>query len=408
MEKFVVIGNGIAGHYALTNALKANPDLDVTMIYRESARTYLRTQLSGRATGAVNDTTFFMTDENYYKTKGVKEVKGTADLIDTKNKEVIMEDGTKVPYDKLCIATGSYNFIPPVETEGSETKMLDSFNYMNFDSVFTLRELKDAEAVMKKLETAKSAIIVGGGLLGLEAAGDFIEKGVDVTVVEFAPRLLPRQLDGGSAQLFLDQAGKTGINIMLSESLKKIVFEDGKLKEAELNSGKTLKADFILFSVGVRPNTSLAQKSGITVNRGIVVDEYLTTNDPSVFIAGDCAEYHGMVYGNWSFAMASGKTAGLNCAGMKEAMKPYTLHTMFNALGVKVFSTGSVNFDDPELETVSFGEPSTAYGKLFFKEDVLQAAVLMGNTSNQGKIIKAIENKMHKNEAVELFIPKSN
>lgn len=405
MDKLVVIGNGIAGHYALINAMKINPTLDLTIIYRENARTYLRTQLSGRATGAVNDSTFFMTDENFYQSRGIHEIKGEADWIDTANHLVVLQDGRKVPYDNLCIATGSYNFIPPVETAGHATTALDSFNYMAFDSIYTLRELKDANAVMEKLKTAKSAIIVGGGLLGLEAAGDFMERGIAVTVVEFAPRLLPRQLDSKSAEIFLHKAEQTGIKILLSESIKTIVFEDGHLKEAVLNSGKTLAADFILFSVGVRPNTELAVKSGLQVNRGIVADRYMRTSDPSVYTAGDCAEYEGMVYGNWSFAMASGKIAGLNCSGISEPMKSYTLQTMFNALGVKVFSTGAVNFDDPALDSVAFGDPSTAYGKLFFKSGCLTAAVLMGNTSNQGKIIKGIEAAMTKAEAEALFVP---
>lgn len=404
MTRTVVIGNGIAGHYTLTNAKKTSPDSDLTIIYRENARTYLRTQLSGRATGAVNDSTFFMTDENFYEANGIHEIKGEAELIDRENREVILKDGRKVPYDRLCITTGSYNFIPPVSVEGHELESIDSHNYSEFDSIFTLRELKDAEAVMKKLETAKSAIVVGGGLLGLEAAGDFIKKGLDVTVVEFAPRLLPKQLDAESSALFLDKAKETGISILLSECLKTVIFENGKLKEAVLNSGKTLKADFILFSVGVRPNTELASKSGLTVNRGIVADDNMRTNDEYIYTAGDCCEYKGFVYGNWSFAMASGKTAGFNVAGNPEKMKPYTLQTMFNALGVKVFSTGAVNFDDPSLETEKFTKGED-YGKLFFKDNTLVAAVLMGNTSNMGKILKAIETGTSKEDAIKTLVP---
>lgn len=403
MEKLVIAGNGIAGHSALQEILKSGIEFDITMVWNELPKTYMRTQLIKYALGRLPDPKFFMIDETYYRSKGVHSVEAGVTGLALNTRTLQLSTGEALPFDKLIIATGSYNFVPPVAAEGhSSLTQIDSTTIHDLDGVYTLRNLDDAKAFGSKVPHAKTAIVIGGGLLGLEAAGELIDQGLDVTVVEFVPRLLPRQLDSASANLFREQAEKCGLHFILGDSAQQVIFENDSLKGIKLVSGKELNCDLLLFSIGIRPNVE-PFKTALAVNRGILINEFTETSEPGIYACGDVSEYKGIVYGTWGFAMSSGKAAGATAAGNKTEMKPYVLNTLFNSLNTKVFSTGSVNFDDPGLTTEVFGSPDKNYVKLFFLDQRLTAAVLMGDTRAGQPIAKAIDDHMPHAEAMATF-----
>ena len=406
MEKLVIVGNGIAGHSALQEVLKSGVDYDITMIYNEVPKTYMRTQLIKYALGKLPDEKFFMVDDKFYESNGVHSIKASVLHLDSAARSLTLSDGQSVPFDKLIISTGSYNFIPPVKAQGhSSLTQIDSKTVHDGDGVYTLRNLEDARSFGAKVPQAKRAIVVGGGLLGLEAAGELVEQGLDVTVVEFASRLLPRQMDSASSVLFQEQAEAFGLHFILGDSVETVLFEGDKVKRIKLVSGQELDTDLVLFSIGIRPNLD-PFKDALATNRGILINEFTETSEPGIYACGDVSEYNGLVYGTWGFAMSTGKAAGQNAAGTKTPMKPYVLNTLFNALSTKVFSTGSVNFDDPTLENFVCGDPCKDYIKFLFQNNQLVAAVLMGDTRYGSQLAKAIDNHMTSSEAVATFATK--
>lgn len=404
MKKIIIVGNGIAGHSALTTILKSEEKAEITLVARENTRTYLRTQLASYALGEIDDKKFYSVEEDFYTKNNVIFINDEADLIDKDKKELHLKSGRVLNYDSLILATGSYNFVPPTEVEGSDIKVLDKENLRTIHGVCTLRELQDANLLRECMNEMKKAVVVGGGLLGLEAAWEMKQKGIDVTVVEFSERLLPRQMDSDSAALFKEIADNSGIKLILGDSVKTLVVENNRVKGVKTSKGLEIPCDFLLFSIGIRSNLDLAKNSGIDTNRGIVVDCFMNTSAENIFACGDCCEYKGMVYGIWPFAMNSGKVTGNNVLGKNEEIHPAPLSTMFQGLNTKIFSTGSVNFDDPSLDSVAKGDKETDYRKLFFRNNILVAGILIGDTKNAPKISKAIDNSMSKEEAMSTFM----
>lgn len=403
MEKVVIIGNGIAGHSALMEILKTSDNFDITVIWNEVPQTYVRTQIIKFALGQVKEDKFYLSKADYYEEHGVHSIQGEVTDLDPEARLVTLGTGQKLDYDRLIIATGSYNFVPPVKAQGhSRVSTIDSANIRDLAGVYTMRNLKDAEGFGKDLKTAKKAVVSGGGLLGLEAAGSLVEAGLDVTTVEFAKRLLPRQLDKDSSALFQKQAEDYGLTFILGDSIDTVFFVNDRPVKVRLVSGQELDCDLLLFSIGVRSNiTPFLDK--LTLGRGIQIDDYAQTSDPNIFSCGDAAEYKGLVYGNWGFSSNSGKTAGQNAAGAHNVMKPYVLNTLFHSLNTKVFSTGMVDFDDAELTCYSQGESDKHYVKLYFRDNHLVAGILMGDTAKGQKLTHAIDAGMGYEEAVTIF-----
>lgn len=403
MKKIIIAGNGIAGHSALQELLKSPEPADITVVWEEHPNTYMRTQIIRYAVGDISDEKFFMTRGDFYAEKGVRSIRGKITAIDRDTHTAELSTGETLDWDRLILATGACNFVPPVPVTGHPTlTSVDSRSIKSREGIYTIRDLEDARNFGRKLKRSRKALVVGGGLLGLEAADTLINQGLDVTVVEFAPRLLPRQMDTSSSALFQKQAEDFGLKFILGDSVRQVRYDGDTLAGVDLVSGSALDCDLILFSIGIRSNLETFGRS-VAADRGIIINKYTETSEPDIFACGDVAEYNGLVYGTWGFAMASGKAAGLNAAGSRTEMKPYVLNTMFNALGIKAFSTGAVNFDDPTLKTHMCGDAGSGYVKLLFSGNELAAGVLMGDTSQGPKLSKAIDARMSFEESIRTF-----
>ncbi len=373
-ETIVIIGNGASGYYAAEAVRQRNKICDIEIIAQEKYLTYYRPQLSDYLSKAMAAKELYVSQENWYKENNIKLTLGAeVKRIIPAEKTIVLADGQQINYDKLIIATGAYNFLPALP--GSE-----------LPGVYTLRTLDDGDKLKLKMKTAKKAVVIGGGLLGLEAAWKMKNSGIDVTVIETFPRLMPRQLDEASSALFLKKIQGSGINIVLGNSISEIV-GDENVEGIKLNSGEIISTDLVLFSIGIRAEKALADKADILTKNGIIVNEKMETSAEAVYSCGDCAEFGGRLYGIWPASLEMGKIAGANAAGDNLTFKNFVLSSIFDALGVQLFSAGEVNGSEA-VSKVTESEDGKSYKKLFYKGDKLIGAILIGDTKESMELIR--------------------
>lgn len=378
-EKYLIIGNGIAGYYAADSIRKRNEEADIHIVSSEKVLTYYRPQLSDYLTTDLADKRFFVSPEEWYDKKNISvtlDVK--VENIDIASKKITLKNKEELSYDKLILATGASNFLPPIK--GFEKQ-----------GVYTIRDIEDAKKVKEEIKICKNAIVVGGGLLGLEAAWEMKKAGLNVTIVELAPNLLSMQLDEHGSKLFEKSVQEAGITALTNEAAEEILGE-GTVSGLKLKSGKELAADLILFSVGIRPNIALAQKSGIDINRGILVNEKMETSIKDIYACGDNVELNGKIYGTWLAATEMGKSAGANAAGEEVLFKTFVNSVIFNAMNTQIFSAGDVKPEGANVEAVvSEDAEKRIYKKLFFKNGTLTGGILMNDTRRSVKLMKALQ-----------------
>lgn len=384
---FIIIGNGAAGFYAADAIRQKDSKAYITMISDESYYSYYRPSLSEYLTKEIPDKKLYLKNKSWFEENNIT-LKLTAKVenILTKENKIVLSDGTSLKYDKLIFANGARNFIPP--TPGADK-----------NGVFSLRTINDADEIIRYAKNSKKAVVIGGGLLGLEAAWELQNLGLDVTVVEFFPRLLPRQLDKEGAEVFKNQISNCGVNVILGDSLVEILGND-KVTNIKLKSGNTLDTDMVLFSVGIRANKELAEKCGIKTDKSIVVNEKMETNMPNIYACGDVAELNGRNYGIWPAAVQMGKIAGGNASGDELIFKDFVSSTIFSSMNTNLFSSGY--FDD-ECDILPYkNEDTQVYKKLFFKNNKLVGCILLGDTSASIKIVKGIREGYSKEKTLSL------
>lgn len=405
-ETFLIIGNGAAGYYAAKSIRERNESCTIKLLSNERFCSYYRPQLSDLITEELNDKDFFIANAEWYEENNITQLLGVeVQSIDKDNRLLILSTGEKLNYDKLILANGSYNFIPPttVKSENDEITTIDSFNYKNVEGIFTIKTLNDVENILNYSANKKNLLVIGGGLLGLEAAYEFSKKDFTVNIVEFSKTLLPRQLDSEGSYIALNSLKESSVNLYLDNVVSTINTENNTVVSVTLKTGETIAVDLILFSVGIRPNTKLAKKAGILCNKGIIVNKHMETSVPGIYACGDVAELNDIVYGNWPAAIEMGKVAGSHAAGENTIQfTEFVSSTIFDAFGVQIFSAGSIDFNDSSLETYSF-KGTNSYRKLFFKDNITVGGFLIGDFAASANIIDAISKQKSKNIVKNLF-----
>lgn len=377
-QNILIVGNGAAGYYAAKTIRENSKNSNITILSSEEYLSYYRPQVSSYLSIRDIDNNIFISSSDWYKHNNIKLILGhTVTKLDTENKCVVLSDAKRLPYDKLILANGSRSSILPV-------KGIEKAN------VFTLRDIKDADNIKSSIKNAKNAVVIGGGLLGLESASELKKCGLNVTVVEFMPTLLARQLDESGADIFKKFVDASGIDILLGESAEEIL-GDTKVEGIKLKSGKTLDADIVLFSVGIIPNKEIANETNINTNRGILVNNKMETNVDGIYACGDIAEINGRVYGNWPASIEMGKVAGANVLGLDTVFEDFVSSTIFDGMGIKMFSCGDVSSSYETLEIKD--KDGDFIKKLFFKDNVIVGGYIIGNTSSAQSIVKAIKDK---------------
>ncbi|MBD7913895.1 FAD-dependent oxidoreductase [Clostridium sp. Sa3CUN1] len=397
-ETYVIIGNGAAGFYAAKAIKERNESAIIKLISNESVHSYVRTQLSDLISEDIDDS-FYLARANWYKENNIIEILGSnVDTIDRENKIVKLDNKQGIRYDKLILANGSYNFVPPTKVKLNDSEVeINSWTYNTIKGIHTIKKLCDVNKLKEELPNAKDVVIIGGGLLGLEAAWEVQKRGINVNVIELAERMLPRQLDSDGSKLFENLVNQTPVKVLLGEAVEFINADENGVKSVNLKSGKVINADAIIFSVGVRSNIFLAQPAGIRCERGVVVNDRMETNIHNIYACGDIAEYDGVYYGNWPAAIEMGKVAGANATGDKIKFEKFVSSTVFQAMNTQVFSAGTINFDDPTLEKIGYVDnANNKYSKLFFQNNKLVGGILIGDITSSVKIIEGIQKEESK------------
>jgi len=309
-----------------------------------------------------------MFSEEWYEKKGINvQLNKKALSIDTERKELLLEDGSRVNYDKLLLANGGHSFVPLIK--GVEKT-----------GVFTLRSIRDALSIKEFTEKTKKVIIIGGGLLGLEFASSLKKLGQQVEVVEMFPRLLPRQLDSDGATILKNRIASRGINIVLGAKTIELLGRE-TVSGILLDSGEELSGDLVLISAGMRSNTGLALEAEIKVNRGIIVDGHLRTSADDMYAVGDVAEFEGIVYGIIPAALEQASIAAANILGMEHNVYTGTIPSnTLKIVDVELTSMGLVNAEEPKYEEIKKTDKKKGvYKKLVLDKGKIVGAILLGD-----------------------------
>jgi nitrite reductase (NADH) large subunit len=381
-KKLVMIGNGMAGVNTVEHILKLAPkDFDITIFGSEPHPNYNRILLSSVLAGDSKMDDIVINRYEWYEENGIKLYSGqTVTDIDTETRTVSSDKGITVPYDKLIIATGSNPFMLPLP--GAEK-----------EGVIAFRSMADCERMIAAAKKYKKAVVIGGGLLGLEAARGFLNLGMKVDVVHICPFIMERQLDPTASTMLREALQKQGMNFLLEKESAEIL-GDERVAGLKFKDGTVTEADLIVMAVGIRPNTELAKKSGIDVERGIVVNDYLETNVQGVYAVGECAEHRGIAYGLVAPLYEQGAVLAKRIVGVETT--PYegsVVYTKLKVSGVDVFSGGEF-MDTNETKAIRIhDEFSGVYKKVLMKEGKIIGAVLFGDTSDGTRLMRMIRNQ---------------
>jgi NAD(P)H-nitrite reductase large subunit len=248
--------------------------------------------------------------------------------------------------------------------------------------------LADADAIRSQLAKGKKAVVIGGGLLGLELGWQLLQAGLDVSVVEMMDRLLPRQLDHEASALFLEKVLATGMKILTGVGTKSIEGSGNTATGVKLETGEILPADLVFISIGIRADIKLAQTADLKTNRGILVNSNMETSSADIYACGDCAEFDGINYAIWPEALAQGKTAGLSAIGIHQPYETVIPFNIYHGMNLRLFSMGDVS--EGEDVTVKQNGDMEAYEKYFFKNGKIVGGILLGNIAKSSKLKKAI------------------
>lgn len=384
--KYLIIGNGIAALAAAREIRKNDEEGSITMITNESSHTYYRVKLTEYLSKDFNDEELLVSKKEWYDDKNVEvNLSKIVENIDFENHKLRLDDSQEIEYEKLLIATGSRPFIPPINGKFKE-------------GVFALRTLKDLHYIKDYLKNCNDVSLIGGGLLGLEAAWSLKQLGKTVSIIEFAPYLLPRQLDKEIADKLAKRLSKAGFEIFLDSQTEEILGE-GKVTGVKLNGERNIKVDAVLVSSGIRPNLDLVRDTEIEHDKGIKVSNNMKTNINNVYAAGDVVEIDGMVLGLWTSGNEQGKVAGANMAGQ---MLEYNQPKLFAALqigDIQLFSVGVINDFDRTYEAKD--DEREVHHKIFAKEGKIVGAILFGDLKEMNNIKNAVISKVDVDEYIK-------
>jgi nitrite reductase (NADH) large subunit len=376
MTRLVVVGNGMAGMGCIEQILKHAPRFDITVFGDETHVNYNRVLLSSVLAGEKSADDIVINSLEWYQRNGIRLHLGVRIVdVDPRQKTVTGDDGRVTPYDSLLLATGSSAWFPPVAG-------------LDKDGVFAFRTLDDTRELLRRAGARTRAVVIGGGLLGLEAARGLQVQGCDVTVVHLLDTLMERQLDPCGGSYLRAKMEQLGVRVLLGRSTKAILGRD-TVAGVEFSDGSCIDADLVIVAAGIRPNVDLARKAGLRVNRGIVVNDFMETSDPDVFAVGECVEHNGTCYGLVAPLLEQGKVLAATITGNRGPTYTGTVQAAkLKIMGVDVFSAGDWA-DAPDVEPVRYEDPGLGvYRKLALRGSKLAGVILVGDASDSHRYME--------------------
>ena len=371
--RLVLIGNGMAGVRTVEELLKIAPDrYDITIFGAEPHPNYNRILLSPVLAGEMQVKDIILNELDWYTENGITLHTGKQiERIDRVARKVIASDGTEAAYDRLLIATGSTPFMLPIPGN-------------DLPGVIGYRDIKDTDEMIAAASEHRHAVVIGGGLLGLEAANGLKLRGMDVTVVHIGPWLLERQLDEVAGRMLQKSLEDKGLKFLLQKQSEALLQgESGRVAAVRFKDGMQIPADLVVMAAGIRPNYALAEKSGIYCNRGIVVNDTMQTYDPKIYAVGECVSHRGIAYGLVAPLFEQAKVAANHLAGY--GIGRYTgsvTSTKLKVTGIDLFSAGDFMGSAGTEEIVLNDPHGGVYKKLVIKENKLVGGVMYGDTAD--------------------------
>lgn len=379
--RYVIIGNGVAGTTAAAEIRKRDGQGSITIITEEPHPFYSRIRLWEFLCNDVDEQGLVIRKEAWYRENRIDLLLGTrVTAVDPATKKITTEPGTQLDYDLLLLATGGRSFIPPIP--GAEKK-----------GVFTLKTIEDARAIREfEKNSGHRVLLIGGGVLGLEAGNALRKTGCSITVVEIFPRLLPRQMDPAGAGVLQAQMEEMGFQFYLGVKSKEIVGKDA-VEGLILEDGRRIDADLIIISAGIRPNLDLPRKIGIETDKGVLVNDRMETSLPGIYAAGDAAQHKGSCYGIWPAAQEQGGIAGINMTGGNVRYEGTTMSNLLKVVGIDLFAAGDIDAEGKKESFVFQDREKYVYKKLVIENNVIIGTILLGDIRDRKKIVTAMENR---------------
>ena len=392
-KQLVLVGNGMAGVRAIEERLSvAKDEFQITIFGAEPHPNYNRILLSKVLQGDTDIKDITLNDWDWYEENNIQlYTNETVIKVDTENKTVITDADRIQPYDELILATGSLPFILPIP--GADKKGVTAF-----------RDIKDTDTMLTASKQYKKAAVIGGGLLGLEAARGLLNLGMDVSVIHLAPFLMERQLDATAGRLLQNELEKQGMTFLLEKQTEEIVGDD-RVEGLRFKDGTSIEADLVVMAVGIRPNTTLGAESGIPVNRGIIVNDYMQTEIPHIYAVGECAEHRGIAYGLVAPLYEQAKVLAKHICGIET--NPYegsVLSTQLKVSGVEVFSAGDFDESEDKKAIKVFDEQDGIYKKIVLRDNKIVGAVLFGDSSEGNRLFSMIQKEADISETSKISI----
>jgi nitrite reductase (NADH) large subunit len=374
LEHLVVIGNGMAGLRLVEEVIQRTPDrYAITVVGKEPQPAYNRVLLSSLLAGEIGEDDIRLRDRGWYEEHRIDLITGDAATgVDTDSRVIQLASGRRLPYDRAVLATGSNPIRPPLPGA-------------NLPGVLTFRDLDDIAAMRRFAEQGCHALVIGGGLLGIEAAHGLARAGIGVTLLHLMDRLMERQLDARGAGLLRQAIEARGVTVVLRAETAAII-GDSQAEGLLLKDGRRLNGGLVVFAIGIRPETELARAAGLACNRGIVVDDVLATSAPGVFAIGECAEHRGQCYGLVEPAYAQARVLAQRLAGEDAGYGGTVLATNLKVSGVPVFSAGDFLGSEDREEIILSDPGRSTYKKLVIRRSDecqrLAGVVLFGDTAD--------------------------
>jgi NAD(P)H-nitrite reductase large subunit len=378
-EVFVILGNGAAGVSAAEAIRERNETAAILMISNEAVISYKRPMLTKSLSTLTDVKEIAIHEENWYERNRIQNILNSqVKSIDVENKKVILEDSTQIVYDKCIYALGAECFIPP-------------FNGAGKPRVIAIRTIADVNKIREMKSNVKNVVVIGGGVLGLEAAWE-MSKSAAVTVLEVADKLMVRQLDDAAGTLMGEIIQGVGIQFRINAKIVEITGGD-TVSGVKLESGEIYPADLVIVSCGVRANTNVASQSGITIDRAVVVNEKMETNAKDIYACGDCAVYNGVNYAIWPQATEMGKVAGANAAGDLLEYQQVPAALTFEGMNTALYAAGdNGKLPGKAYQTIEYrDDEKKLYEKYYFLQEKLVGAILIGDTSKMIAVGEALK-----------------
>ncbi len=382
MRKLVVVGNGMAGVACVEQILKHRHDFEITIFGDETHVNYNRILLSSVLAGEKSFDEIVLNDVDWYQSNGIEARLGRKIVdINPDARVVVDSDGVQTPFDKLILATGSSAFIPP-------------FDGIDKKNVHVFRTLDDTRALLEKSNPGCKAVVIGGGLLGLEAARGLQVQGCDVTVVHLAQTLMERQLDLDGGRYLAQKIETLGVRLMLGKQTQSLL-GNGHVQGLRFACGEEVEADLVVIAAGIRPNVELGRLAGLEVRRGIIVNDEMRTSHPDVFAVGECTEHRGQTFGLVAPLIEQGKVLAATITGNSEQkFSGASPAAKLKIMGVDVFSAGEIDDSAEGIETIRYEDPSQGiYKKLLVKDNRLHGVILVGDISDEHRYLDWLRNQ---------------